>query len=677
MLPFPKILFYGRNFTLKARRHSIGIFCMAILLCLSAMTVAFTSAAAASKDGASFTVASATDGKITLTDMKPGIYEVSVKGTAKTTSATSAFGFMVEETGETFVTSPAADNFASADAYTAAFPCVLVEGTNTLILHAGADAAITDYKLELIEELATADTVHYTPSKTLNEDGRFYVKVDCPAAVDTTGTVTCTHGEAGHKFHYYKAFNNDADRWLSTDTCYYSVNELPNKNQCYIRDCTVQESATDDYYAEIDVIENNAKYDRQAKCYIVSGTNKITIPGAMGFDSWDTAAIAEKSGAMLMRNGTELRITVNAPKTGAYRILFLYADSDVLNAGLFSVTVNDDPTRQEWFYKEDPEDGKDVDRYPAFHNHKSATAGTVANYGELGKSGSWNFSVYLDEGENVITLSLGVRTYLAWAQIPTILFNMHHAHDEAGTIYSSDAEGHWRTCSGGCNQNRYRSSYDFPYETAKLPHGAGVDDGDCTTGDLCPDCGYELTKGRDEHTGGTATCTEKAKCTVCGKAYGSTLSHTGGTATCTARKVCTVCGNEYGSKLQHVYTVTESDDTEHWEKCENCDATRKKGEHEGGTATCSQKAVCDVCGKGYGDTLAHTYAYKSEDGKHRQECSVCGGVTEKADHAYGEDKKCVCGAEKTGCGASIAASAIAVTAVLGLGIGFIRKKKED
>ena len=37
------------------------------------------------------------------------------------------------------------------------------------------------------------------------------------------------------------------------------------------------------------------------------------------------------------------------------------------------------------------------------------------------------------------------------------------------------------------------------------------------------------------HSGGTATCTEKAICEVCDHAYGSLLDHVGGTATCTAK----------------------------------------------------------------------------------------------------------------------------------------------
>ena len=59
------------------------------------------------------------------------------------------------------------------------------------------------------------------------------------------------------------------------------------------------------------------------------------------------------------------------------------------------------------------------------------------------------------------------------------------------------------------------------------------------------------------HSGGTATCTEKAICEVCDHAYGSLLDHVGGTATCTGKPVCEVCGNEYGSALGHDVVVIE------------------------------------------------------------------------------------------------------------------------
>lgn len=78
--------------------------------------------------------------------------------------------------------------------------------------------------------------------------------------------------------------------------------------------------------------------------------------------------------------------------------------------------------------------------------------------------------------------------------------------------------------------------------------------------------------------------------------------HTGGTATCIQKAVCDFCGEEYGDLAEHTYGDTyESDGTYHWKKCQICDATTEKEAHKGGRATTTKKAVCDVCGAEYGD----------------------------------------------------------------------------
>lgn len=76
---------------------------------------------------------------------------------------------------------------------------------------------------------------------------------------------------------------------------------------------------------------------------------------------------------------------------------------------------------------------------------------------------------------------------------------------------------------------------------------------------------------------------------------------------CEQDQTCTDCG--YTKKLEHVWaTGWNSDATNHWHECENakCPITnnaRKDGyaAHTGGTATCTDQASCDICGKPYGD----------------------------------------------------------------------------
>ena len=158
--------------------------------------------------------------------------------------------------------------------------------------------------------------------------------------------------------------------------------------------------------------------------------------------------------------------------------------------------------------------------------------------------------------------------------------------------------------------------------------------------------------------GGTATCTQRATCTVCGAEYGDALGHdfttswthddnehwkqcsrcdakddvsphTWDSGTVTTAPTCTKAGEETYSCTECGATKTEpidatghswksdwtSDATHHWHECanESCDVTdnaEKNGyaEHSGGKATCTQNAVCEICKASYGslDPNNHT-----------------------------------------------------------------------
>lgn len=162
-------------------------------------------------------------------------------------------------------------------------------------------------------------------------------------------------------------------------------------------------------------------------------------------------------------------------------------------------------------------------------------------------------------------------------------------------------------------------------------------------------CGAVFHKA--EHSGGTATCTQRATCTVCGAEYGDALGHdfttswthddnehwkqcsrcdkkddvsphTWDSGTVTTAPTCTKAGKKTYSCTKCGATKTEpidatghswksdwtSDATHHWHECanENCDVTDNAGkngyaEHSGGKATCTQNAVCEICKAGYGN----------------------------------------------------------------------------
>ena len=139
-----------------------------------------------------------------------------------------------------------------------------------------------------------------------------------------------------------------------------------------------------------------------------------------------------------------------------------------------------------------------------------------------------------------------------------------------------------------------------------------------------------------EHSGGEATCTNKAKCEICGAEYGETKPHSyaqiklpeylKSAATCTAKAVyytsCTECGRssegtadeatfEYGNAFGHKYGewVSNGDGT-HTRVCANDSTHTETKACHGGKATCTAKAICEVCGKAYGEMKPHSYTHK-------------------------------------------------------------------
>ena len=139
------------------------------------------------------------------------------------------------------------------------------------------------------------------------------------------------------------------------------------------------------------------------------------------------------------------------------------------------------------------------------------------------------------------------------------------------------------------------------------------------------------------HKGGTATCSFLAKCSLCGEEYGSLNSeahlydivkfdqeyhwsecacgksnerveHYGGIASCTNKAKCTVCQTEYGETdpNAHDYSKLDYDGSSHWFECE-CGERTEKENHHGGIATCVNRAVCTICESDYGELANHAY----------------------------------------------------------------------
>lgn len=152
-----------------------------------------------------------------------------------------------------------------------------------------------------------------------------------------------------------------------------------------------------------------------------------------------------------------------------------------------------------------------------------------------------------------------------------------------------------------------------------------------------------------EHSGGEATCTEKAKCEICGAEYGEMKPHSyahikayeylKSAATCTAKAVyytsCTECGQsskgtadeatfEYGDALGHKYGewVSNGDGT-HTRVCANDSTHTETKDCHGGKATCTAKAICEDCGAEYGEMTAHAFTAKTASDKYLKSAATC------------------------------------------------------
>ncbi len=111
----------------------------------------------------------------------------------------------------------------------------------------------------------------------------------------------------------------------------------------------------------------------------------------------------------------------------------------------------------------------------------------------------------------------------------------------------------------------------------------------------------------EAHTGGAATCTEKAVCTVCSTAYGEVDAD----------------NHDFTKQSQEVeylkYEATCVAKAVYYYGCTRCDAVAETtyeygdfAEHTYGTATCTNPAICSVCQATTGSALDHAAKVKTE-----------------------------------------------------------------
>lgn len=231
-----------------------------------------------------------------------------------------------------------------------------------------------------------------------------------------------------------------------------------------------------------------------------------------------------------------------------------------------------------------------------------------------------------------------------------------------------DTQNHWQECSG-CGYQKDVTAHSLTKNVNEMQHQV-----------KCESCGYKTEW--ENHTGGTATCTAKAVCSVCGESYGELAAHvadsnyghnadghwtvcatchtpmsnqeahTGGTADCQHKAVCDVCRQPYGELDASNHTggirwarnaethqafylccgaAAGAEANHSWNDGSVCTECGYGCAHTGGTATCTALAVCDICGHTYGDLLPHDYRWVIDQeatteatGLKHEECTACG-----------------------------------------------------
>lgn len=102
-------------------------------------------------------------------------------------------------------------------------------------------------------------------------------------------------------------------------------------------------------------------------------------------------------------------------------------------------------------------------------------------------------------------------------------------------------------------------------------------------------------------------------------------------ASATATVVVTDCAHT------DVQTEWTTNGISHWHICNYCNAELDKAAHSGGTATCVDKAICEICGVAHGeiDSTNHTdiaTEWSKDETGHWHKCNDCGTALDKTGH---------------------------------------------
>ena len=182
-----------------------------------------------------------------------------------------------------------------------------------------------------------------------------------------------------------------------------------------------------------------------------------------------------------------------------------------------------------------------------------------------------------------------------------------------GSYYGGHAWGEWSSAGDGTHTRSCKRSNCDAVENESCSGGTGTFT--CTKGKTCEKCraeygilGHKWGDWTPNYNGTHGTHTRR--CTRCNAE--ETGSCSGGYADCTSLGMCSTCGGcYYGGHDWGEWTPIYAGTTyTHARSCKNCPEV-DTANCTGGTATCSAKAVCEVCGGKYGekDPNKHAFVY--------------------------------------------------------------------
>jgi predicted outer membrane repeat protein len=216
------------------------------------------------------------------------------------------------------------------------------------------------------------------------------------------------------------------------------------------------------------------------------------------------------------------------------------------------------------------------------------------------------------------------------------------------STWSSDSFSHWHDCSICKGKGDIAAhTYDQQVKTKAYEKSSAT----CLSGTtyyMSCVCGakgadtFEIgDKDPDNHSGilnndWKSNDTKHWKEYACCGAHAEEAAHSGGTATCQNKAVCSTCNKPYGDLGSHVPASTWSKDASgHWHACQtpNCNEQLAFAAHTPGpAATEDAPQLCTVCRYELAPALEHTHDWSAwisnGDGTHTRTCAKDGSHTE-------------------------------------------------